>query len=75
MNADLAITVKVGGAGLERPYAAFTGDRAGLDPKRFNLRTVPDLLSKTDAWEDYCDSERPLDTAIKRLAKSPRKAA
>ena len=49
--------------------------RAGLDPKRFNLRTVPDLLSKTDAWEDYCDSERPLDTAIKRLARSPGKAA
>jgi bifunctional non-homologous end joining protein LigD len=43
--------------------------RSDLDPKRYTLRTVPALLKKTKAWADYCDSERPLDAAIKRLAK------
>jgi bifunctional non-homologous end joining protein LigD len=40
-----------------------------LDPKRFTLRTVPALLRKAKAWADYCDSERPLEDAIKRLGK------
>ena len=41
--------------------------KAGLDPKRYTVRTAPALLAKTSAWEDYCDSEKPLDVAIKRL--------
>ncbi|MET0985643.1 MAG: DNA ligase D, partial [Steroidobacteraceae bacterium] len=41
--------------------------RAGLDPLRFNLRTVPALLAKSSAWEEYCDSLRPLAPAIKQL--------
>lgn len=41
--------------------------KAGLDPRRFTLRTAPALLNKTTAWADYADSERPLETAIKRL--------
>jgi bifunctional non-homologous end joining protein LigD len=41
--------------------------KAGLDPRRYTIRTAPGLLSKTSAWRDYCDSERPLDAAIKRL--------
>ena len=41
--------------------------RAGLDPMRFNLRTVPALLAKSTAWQEYCDSLRPLAPAIKRL--------
>ncbi|MGL3606248.1 DNA ligase D [Rhizobium sp. G187] len=40
-----------------------------LDPKRFTIRTVPALLSKSPAWQDYCDGERSLDQAIKRLGK------
>jgi bifunctional non-homologous end joining protein LigD len=40
-----------------------------LDPKRFTIRTVPALLRKTKAWADYCDGERPLEDAIKRLGK------
>jgi bifunctional non-homologous end joining protein LigD len=40
---------------------------AALDPKRYTIRTVPALLAKTKAWADYCDSEQPLDVAIKRL--------
>jgi hypothetical protein len=31
------------------------------------LRTVPALLAKSRAWEEYCDSERPLEPAIRKL--------
>jgi bifunctional non-homologous end joining protein LigD len=41
--------------------------KAGLDPMKYTLRTAPGLLGKTKAWEDWCDSERPLENAIKRL--------
>ena len=41
--------------------------RAGLDPARYTIRTAPGLLAKTTAWADYADSERSLETAIKRL--------
>ncbi len=34
--------------------------RAGLDPRRFTIRTVPALAAKGDAWEGYRDAERPL---------------
>ncbi len=44
--------------------------KADLDPKRFTIRTVPALLAKTSAWQDYCDGQRPLEQAIKRLGKS-----
>ena len=43
--------------------------KSDLDPKRFTIRTVPALLAKTSAWEDYCDGQRPLEQAIKRLGK------
>ncbi|MBZ9792605.1 DNA ligase D [Rhizobium sp. 3T7] len=48
--------------------------KSDLDPKRFTVRTVPALLTKTSAWQDYCDGERPLEQAIKRLGKSKRAA-
>ncbi|WP_370653641.1 DNA ligase D [Phenylobacterium sp.] len=41
--------------------------KAGLDPLRYTVRTAPVLLKKTTAWADYTDSERSLETAIKRL--------
>lgn len=44
--------------------------KADLDPKRFTIRTVPALLSRSKAWVDYCDCERPLEQAIKRLGRS-----
>ncbi|HEY2660024.1 MAG TPA: DNA ligase D [Caulobacteraceae bacterium] len=50
----------------------WTQVRAGLDPMRYTLRTVPDLIAKTDAWESWCDSERPLAEAIKRLGRAKR---
>lgn len=40
-----------------------------LDPKRYTIRTVPALLRRTKAWAEYCDSERSLEDAIKRLGK------
>ena len=48
--------------------------KRGLDPARFNLRTVPGLLAKSTAWADYCDGERPLMDAFRKLA-APAKAA
>jgi bifunctional non-homologous end joining protein LigD len=44
--------------------------KADLDPKRFTIRSVPALLGKSKAWTEYCDSERPLEEAIKRLDKA-----
>jgi bifunctional non-homologous end joining protein LigD len=49
--------------------------KADLDPKRYTLRTVPGLLAKTTAWKDYDDGHRPLEPAIKQLAKSMKMAA
>ncbi len=43
--------------------------RAGLDPSRFNIRTAAKLIAKSKAWEDYCDSQRPLHKAIERLVR------
>jgi bifunctional non-homologous end joining protein LigD len=41
--------------------------KKGLDPKRFTVRTAPGLIARSSAWKDYCDSERPLLEAMKRL--------
>jgi len=41
--------------------------KPGLDPKAYTIRTAPALLKKTTAWADYCDSERPLAPAIRKL--------
>ncbi|WP_438748271.1 DNA ligase D [Pararhizobium sp. O133] len=49
--------------------------KAGLDPQRFTIRTVPGLLDKSTAWQDYCDGQRPLEQAIKRLSTAKNKAA
>jgi bifunctional non-homologous end joining protein LigD len=43
--------------------------KADLDPKRFTIRTVPALIKSSSAWTDYCDGERSLEMAIKRLGK------
>ena len=43
--------------------------KQGLDPSKYTVRTVPALVKKLTAWEDYCDGERPLAGAIKRLGK------
>lgn len=43
--------------------------KKGLDPTKYTVRTVPPLIAKSTAWEDYCDGERTLAGAIKRLGK------
>ncbi|MGI0522721.1 DNA ligase D [Rhizobium giardinii] len=52
----------------------WTQVKSDLDPRRFTVRTVPALLAKITAWQDYCDGKRPLEQAIKRLGKSKRAA-
>jgi bifunctional non-homologous end joining protein LigD len=42
--------------------------KKGLDPKKFTIRTAPKLIAKSSAWNDYCDGERPLLAAMKRLS-------
>jgi bifunctional non-homologous end joining protein LigD len=46
--------------------------RDGLDPMRFTVKTVPALIAKSKAWADYCDAERPLDAAIRKLVAGKR---
>ena len=41
----------------------------GLDPAKYTVRTVPALVRRLTAWEDYCDGERPLAPAITKLGK------
>lgn len=57
------------GATVSMPLT-WTQVKAGLDPKRYTVRTVPALIAKSDAWEDWCDSEKPLAKAIERLARA-----
>jgi bifunctional non-homologous end joining protein LigD len=55
------------GATVSMPltWAQVKGD---LDPKRYTVRTVPALLAKTKAWEDYDDAASSIKPAIKKLA-------
>lgn len=43
--------------------------KKGLDPAKFNLRTVPGLLAKTKAWAEYGDTDPSLLEALKRFTK------
>ena len=43
--------------------------KKGLDPAKYTVRTVPALLAKVAAWQDYCEAERPLAQAIQRLGR------
>ena len=41
--------------------------RAGLDPLRYTIRSVPALIARSSAWQDYCESERAFLPAAKKL--------
>jgi len=56
------------GAPVSMPVT-WTQVKKGLDPAAYTVRTVPPLIEKLKAWEDYGDGERPLANAIKRLGK------
>ena len=45
----------------------WTNVRTGLDPLRFTMGTAAALLSRAKPWQGYCDAERPLDRAVRRL--------
>lgn len=47
----------------------WTQVKAGLDPARYTIRTVPGLLKKTKAWEGYDDAAGSIVDAIKKLGK------
>lgn len=42
--------------------------KAGLDPRRYTVRTAPGLLAASTAWAGYDQAERPLSEAIRRQA-------
>jgi bifunctional non-homologous end joining protein LigD len=56
------------GAPVSMPIS-WTQVKKGLDPAKYTVRTVPTLVRKLTAWEDYCDGERPLEPAIQRLGR------
>jgi len=41
--------------------------KAGLDPKRFTVRTAPALFAKSSAWKDYAAAAGSLSDAIRKL--------
>jgi bifunctional non-homologous end joining protein LigD len=45
--------------------------KAGLDPSKFTVRSVPQMLKGLTAWSDYDEGERSLAEAARRLAKTP----
>jgi len=59
------------GAPVSMPLT-WTQVKPGLDPMRYTMRTVPSLLKKMKAWQEYCDSERPLEPAIRKLVDGHR---
>ncbi len=44
--------------------------RAGLDPKRYTVRTAPAALARSKPWAEYGEAERPLEGAIRRVLKN-----
>jgi bifunctional non-homologous end joining protein LigD len=40
-----------------------------LDPKRFTIRTAPDLMKRSNAWKDYFRSGGSLKSAMKKMAR------
>jgi bifunctional non-homologous end joining protein LigD len=48
--------------------------KKGLDPTRFGPRTAPALLAKSAAWKDYCEGERPLVEAFRKLVAAAKAA-
>jgi bifunctional non-homologous end joining protein LigD len=48
--------------------------RTGLDPSRFNVRTVPGLIAKSKAWRGYEDAARPIVKAVELLSKGAKTA-
>ena len=50
--------------------AHMVAGQGGLDPRRYTMRTAPALIARSTAWAEYCDSERPLEPAIRKVVKA-----
>jgi bifunctional non-homologous end joining protein LigD len=55
------------GATVSMPIA-WSHVKAGLDAKRFTMRTAPALIKRGNVWDDYEDAAASLKAAIKKLA-------
>ncbi len=47
--------------------------RSGLDPQRYTLRSVPALVTKSDAWSGYGEAARPMPRLETARAKPKRR--
>jgi bifunctional non-homologous end joining protein LigD len=56
------------GATVSMPIA-WSHVKAGLDTKRFTVRTAPALIKRGKVWDDYDDAAASLKAAIKQLAR------
>jgi bifunctional non-homologous end joining protein LigD len=56
------------GATVSMPIA-WAQVKAGLDPAKFTIRTVPDLVKRSKAWAGYDDAAASLKAAIAKAAK------
>jgi len=45
--------------------------RPTLDPQKFTMRSAAQLLKKSTAWSEYCNSERSIMDALARMRASP----
>ena len=59
------------GAPVSMPIA-WSQVKAGLDPKRFTVRTAPGSSEKSAAWKDYDAAAGSLQDAIRKLTGHPR---
>jgi bifunctional non-homologous end joining protein LigD len=41
--------------------------KPSLDPQKFTMRSTPAILKKSAVWSEYCDSERSLIDASRKL--------
>jgi bifunctional non-homologous end joining protein LigD len=57
------------GATVSMPIA-WSRVKAGLDTKRFTVRTAPALIKRGHVWDNYDDAAASLKAAIKKLARS-----
>ncbi|OYW53197.1 MAG: DNA ligase D [Hyphomicrobium sp. 32-62-53] len=56
------------GAPVSMPIA-WTTLRRGIDPQKYTLYSAAGLLRRSKPWADYCDAERPLEPAIRKLIR------
>jgi bifunctional non-homologous end joining protein LigD len=47
----------------------WTQVKSELDPERYTMRGVPVFLRKSKPWQGYCEGERPLKQAIRKLVR------